>query len=384
MKREVIFILLTAVLSFNSSAIVFDDFQDGDTTANPRWRIDTNFGQDMVVADPYRAGNLTYKGKGTSTGHRIIYAFLDETMPYYGFDLSYELMLSARDFTIQISARGDSRDTAIETRLRYRTGWSKASFTLRQVGSDKSVNLSPSDVPINQWLKMHCWHDTLTDTIFMELRVLDSGELIAEVIAPATGNYAVDNINRIVIAIERTSWQYVDNINISSGPPATKVSVDIKPGSCPNPVNVKNKGVLPAAILGTAEFDVTTIDPASVKLAGVGAIRSSFEDVATLLADPNDCECTELGPDGFMDLTLKFTSQQILEALGPVNDGDILPLYIEGVTLDEMPITGSDCISIKGKFKPTNKADLNSDTIVDISDFLIFAENWLQSSIVED
>src|SRR4030042_5245628 len=44
------------------------------------------------------------------------------------------------------------------------------------------------------------------------------------------------------------------------------VAVDIKPGSCPNPMNVKSRGVLPVAILGTAEFDVTTIVPESIQL----------------------------------------------------------------------------------------------------------------------
>ena len=32
-----------------------------------------------------------------------------------------------------------------------------------------------------------------------------------------------------------------------------QISVDIKPQSCPNPVNVNAKGVLPVAILGTAD-----------------------------------------------------------------------------------------------------------------------------------
>lgn len=66
-----------------------------------------------------------------------------------------------------------------------------------------------------------------------------------------------------------------------------KVDVDIKPGSCPNPLNLKSKGVLPVAVLGTEEFDVTTIDPLSILLSreeveeGVAPIRSDYEDVAT-------------------------------------------------------------------------------------------------------
>ncbi|UCF66491.1 MAG: hypothetical protein JSV80_11920 [Acidobacteriota bacterium] len=55
-----------------------------------------------------------------------------------------------------------------------------------------------------------------------------------------------------------------------------EVADDVKPGSCPNPVNVTSRGTLPVAILGTADLDVTTIDPDSIRLAGVPALSSSF------------------------------------------------------------------------------------------------------------
>ncbi len=166
--------------------------------------------------------------------------------------------------------------------------------------------------------------------------------------------------------------------------PALLVFVDIKPGSCPNPLNVKSSGVLPAAILGTADFDITTIDPTSIRLAGVSPLRSSFEDVAGPPADSNDCNCTEGGPDGFLDLTLKFKTRDIVEAIGDVNYGDTLTLKLTGVTIGERPIEGTDCILISGKHKPFNKFDVNKDGVVDSQDFAIFAENWLESSIVED
>ncbi len=60
-----------------------------------------------------------------------------------------------------------------------------------------------------------------------------------------------------------------------------EVGVDIKPQSCPNPLNVRGRGVLPVAILGGCGVDVYDIDAASVTLAGVPAIRSSYQDVAT-------------------------------------------------------------------------------------------------------
>ncbi len=166
------------------------------------------------------------------------------------------------------------------------------------------------------------------------------------------------------------------------------VDIDIKPGSCPNPLNVKSKGVLPIAILGTGDYDVTAIDPTSIRLAGVEPLRSGYEDVATPVSDSNDCNCTTDGADGFLDLTLKFATQRIVEAIGDVNDGDVRVLTLTGVLYDpvpfETPIEGTDCIVIRGRHKAINLADINKDGVVDNIDFAIIAENWLQSSIVED
>jgi hypothetical protein len=167
-------------------------------------------------------------------------------------------------------------------------------------------------------------------------------------------------------------------------PTVTSVAVDIKPGACPNPVNVKSKGVLPVAILGTEEFDVSTIDPASVRLNDVEPIRSSLEDVAAPLTDPNECECTTNGPDGFIDLTLKFKTQDIVESLGEVKTDDILTLPLTGVLYDGTPMEGEDCIVIVGRHKPINIADVNEDGVVNVLDMTIFAQNWLESSIVEE
>ena len=170
--------------------------------------------------------------------------------------------------------------------------------------------------------------------------------------------------------------------------PATVVAVDIRPGSCPNPVNVKSSGVLPIAILGTADLDVSTIDATSIRLAGVEALRSCLEDVAGPLAEPNECDCTTDGADGFTDLTLKFETQKIVETLGEVNHGDVRELTLTGVLLDpmgfELPIEGADCVVIRGRHKPINKADINKNGLVDLADLTLLIENWLKSSIVEE
>ena len=128
-----------------------------------------------------------------------------------------------------------------------------------------------------------------------------------------------------------------------------EVAVDIKPGSCPNPLNVKSKGVLPVAILGSADFDVHDIDVATIQLAGVDPNRSDYENVARPLVDADECECSAEEPDGYMDLTLKFDTQEIVGAIGTVADGDELVLELTGLLYDDTPITGADCIVIRAK-----------------------------------
>lgn len=130
-------------------------------------------------------------------------------------------------------------------------------------------------------------------------------------------------------------------------PDVIEVDLDIKPGSCPNPLNVRSKGVLPVAILGSENFDVSMIDVASIRLADVAPIRSNYEDVAAPVIDGQECECTTEGPDGYLDLTLKFKTQDIVQALGEVVNGETLVLTLTGESLDGTPIEGADCIRVK-------------------------------------
>ena len=309
-----------------------------------------------------------------------------------------------------------------------------------------------------------------------------------------------NGIKSAVLVMAGGTWDGVGIDDLCYG--GRRVDVDIKPTSCPNPLNVKSGGVLPVAILGTEDFDVAEIDASTVQLAGVSPLRWSIEDVAapcpgaggegewrfvegelitvTLWAgqhnnsgtvtvaiegenlvvtyettgswelcethlyvdkeiptqhspglfpykhedlggatsdeyiialsdlgagcddvlylaahakvcpdcgeeegcetawgegeriypDPHGpwamyfsveipceyvepegevCDCCTDGPDGYDDLTLKFDKQDIVEALGEVNDGDTLVLTLTGELTDETAITGEDCVVIINK-----------------------------------
>ncbi len=144
------------------------------------------------------------------------------------------------------------------------------------------------------------------------------------------------------------------NVEDPTPPPFVPVDIDIKPGSCPNPLNPKkSKGVLPVAVLGTQEFDVTTIDPHAILLGREGIegrvapIRSDYEDVATPF-EGELCDCHDLNGDGYLDLTLKFETQELIEQL-ELNEvaGETISLSLSGNLKEEEggnPIEGEDCI----------------------------------------
>jgi len=149
--------------------------------------------------------------------------------------------------------------------------------------------------------------------------------------------------------------------------PVIDVSVDIKPGSWPNPINKGSKGVISVAICGTEDFDVMTIDPASVMMcnetaeSGVSPLRWSYEDVATPYpyATPDDPDGHEETADGYVDLVLKFDTPEVVEKLGlcGYEDWMIVKLFLKGNLVEEeggTPIEGFDWVRIqspKGKGK---------------------------------
>jgi hypothetical protein len=164
-----------------------------------------------------------------------------------------------------------------------------------------------------------------------------------------------------------TSWAL---LAIEPFVPPTPTPIDVKPGSCPNPLNVDKKGVMPVAILGTESFDVTQIDPATIELFRKGVVeptvvsplRWSWEDAGIPydFGDPNKgaYDCIEYYPDdfgvfdGYLDLALKFDAQEVAAALGDVEDGDVVILVLTGKLKEEFGgtgFTGEDVVLILKK-----------------------------------
>ncbi len=161
----------------------------------------------------------------------------------------------------------------------------------------------------------------------------------------------------VTVGIQGTALTADCTVEVAGTPvPETPVPVDIKPQSCPNPLNVRKRGLLPVAILGTESFDAAAVDPSLVTLAGVAPLRSNLEDVATpfepFLGKAQATDCTTAGADGFTDLTLLFDAQAVNAALDIVTDGEVRVLKVSGhlqPTAGGTPIVGEDVVVIVKK-----------------------------------
>ncbi len=113
--------------------------------------------------------------------------------------------------------------------------------------------------------------------------------------------------------------------------PVTTVSIDIKPGSVPNAINLGSKGLTPVAILSTATFDATTVNPATVKLAGAPVALKAGQPLASI---------QDVNGDGTPDLVLQVPTSSL--QLTPA----ATMATLTGQTFGEQNIQGTDSVLI--------------------------------------
>jgi hypothetical protein len=108
------------------------------------------------------------------------------------------------------------------------------------------------------------------------------------------------------------------------------VEIDIKPSSALNRLNPCSRGVLPVAVLGSDEFDVTEIDVGSLRL-GPGEARPAHEG-----------HIEDVGLDGIPDLLVHFPMQDAGIAFGDES------VSLAGSLKSGFPIDGSDSVMTVG------------------------------------
>ncbi len=105
------------------------------------------------------------------------------------------------------------------------------------------------------------------------------------------------------------------------------VSIDIKPGSDPNPINLGSSGRTPVAILTTEDFDATAVDATTVRFGpGQAApVHYSIEDV---------------DDDGDDDMILHFSTQELGLVYGDTE------ATLTGQTTNGVYFAGTDSVRI--------------------------------------
>ena len=202
------------------------------------------------------------------------------------------------------------------------------------------------------------------DDVF-QIRVLDLGDSVIQALnvsgaARFPVTIAMPGIQRVEVLFQGDFGYSLDDLGFRTPQGGRSARIDIKPGSCPNAFNRGSNGVLPVALVGSLDLDVSRVELASLQLSradGVGGSvapldgppgpHAEFEDVATPF--PGDrCGCHELAGDGIVDLSLKFRSQDLVAALelGALPRGSAVELVLTGSLGGGTSFSAGDCLRL--------------------------------------
>jgi ELWxxDGT repeat protein len=146
---------------------------------------------------------------------------------------------------------------------------------------------------------------------------------------PEASNYTYDETSGcVIVTITSTTQPSLSDLAgliFVPGETVVEVEIDIKPGSDPNSINLRSKGVVPVAILTTDTFDAADVDPVTVTFAGASPLRWAMEDIDS---------------DGDTDIVFYFKTQEL--AL----DSESVEAILEGSTFSGPDIEGVDSVKI--------------------------------------
>lgn len=115
------------------------------------------------------------------------------------------------------------------------------------------------------------------------------------------------------------------------------IDIDIKPGSFPNSINMKREtGVIPVAILGSEEFDVTAVDVSTLTFGKTGTEQVPAHDLTNMRVYGDHLQ--DVNEDGYMDLVSHYR----IDGTG-IMSGDT-EACLSGKTGDDINFMGCDSV----------------------------------------
>jgi hypothetical protein len=166
-----------------------------------------------------------------------------------------------------------------------------------------------------------------------------NGDILVADISAFGGSGGVIRVNATTGAqsVVSSGGRFVDPEGImvvpSPVPPVLVVAIDIKPGSLPNSINLGSAGSVPVAILSSADFDATQVDPTSITLSG-----ASVKLVGK--GDKYSCNPEDVNSDGLADLVCHVITDEF-----QLETGESVAV-LKGQTLSGQQITGQDSVEI--------------------------------------
>jgi len=134
---------------------------------------------------------------------------------------------------------------------------------------------------------------------------LADGRFSSAVIQFGAGSYSIDIQDIHIPPVSVGGGPFADGtVAFKAEIELSEVDIDIKPGSYPNSINLKNKGVVPVALLGSDTFDVAMVDVDTLMFAPAGSAWLSGATPAHAEVHYEDVDM-----DGYMDLVSHYRTQ---------------------------------------------------------------------------
>lgn len=131
-------------------------------------------------------------------------------------------------------------------------------------------------------------------------------------------------------------YQYTESSHsLTTLPQSLSVAIDIKPGSDENSINLCSNGAIPLAILGTNDFNVSTINTDTLRFSEASVKMVGKKEPHSL------CSYEDVNVDYIEDLVCHFITTDIAGI-----DGESTTASVNGELFDGTPFEGSDSINI--------------------------------------